>query len=77
MKIIDLSTSFDSDWSVPQPPPTDAYHKINFAYTKPRDGFYLSVFTLTTHSGTHIDAPMHRFARHDKTGKYFLEDGPL
>ncbi len=77
VKIIDLSTPFDFDWSVPQLPHADPYHRMYFISTKSKDGFYTTFFSLTTHSGTHIDAPMHRFSRSEKQGKYFLEDWPL
>ncbi|MFC2062835.1 cyclase family protein [Chloroflexota bacterium] len=76
-KIIDLSTPFDSDWSVPEYPGIDAYHKLYFNKTRPKDGSYSAVFTLTSHSGTHIDAPMHRFTKKEKKGKYYVDDWPL
>lgn len=77
IKIIDLSTPFDFSWSVPHPPMCNAFHDMHFIYTRPRDGYYETAITLTTHSGTHLDAPMHRFNRDEKDGIYYLEDWPL
>jgi kynurenine formamidase len=77
VKLIDLSTPFDKDYSVPQPPFPHVLVETKHIATVPRDGRYSSKITMTTHVGTHMDAPMHVFARQEKRGKYSLGDIPL
>jgi kynurenine formamidase len=77
VKLIDLSTPYDKDYSVPQPPFDHAGLEIEHVKTPPRDGVYSSKFTITCHYGTHMDAPMHMFSREEKKGKYYLGDIPL
>jgi kynurenine formamidase len=79
VKIIDLSTPFDMESSVPQYPyvAKKELFKIWFTNTFPQDGFVDSAFTLGSHVGTHIDAPMHWCRRDEKKGMYTLDDIPL
>ena len=77
MKIIDLSTPFDFDYSVPQPPFTEPYTELKTINTRVRNAFYETKFTITSHNGTHMDVPSHWFSREEKEGVYSLEDIPL
>jgi kynurenine formamidase len=79
VRIIDLSTPYDMEWSVPQYPyvTEKGLLKIWFTNTFPHDGFVDTAFTLGSHVGTHIDAPMHWCRRHEKKGMYTLDEIPL
>jgi kynurenine formamidase len=77
IKLIDLTTPFDRDYSVPNPPFPHVTMEHKFIRTVPRDGRYTTQITITTHAGTHMDAPMHVFSREEKQGKYYLGDIPL
>lgn len=83
MKLIDLSTPYDSNYSCAQPPYPHGYtpdgenNRLTWAYTAHRDGFYVTDIQISAHTGTHMDAPMHVFKREDKKGMYYLGDIPL
>jgi len=77
VKIIDLSTPFDKDYSVPQPPLPWHKYEIKHVRTMPRDGRWTSEFTLNCHVGTHIDTPMHVCTREEKKARWCLGDIPL
>ncbi len=74
MKIVDLTCPFDMEYTVPQFP--TVYHdlKIVHKYTMTRDGRYCSEFTLSTHTGTHIDFPFHVCTGGKKSGDYSIDD---
>lgn len=77
MKLIRLSTPFDTDHSMPQPITVDSNINFKMLFTRERDGFNIMKITMTSHSGSHVDAPQHRFYREEKKGMYWLEDVPL
>lgn len=57
MKIYDLSMTYDN--CDPFPYGTDEKMTWGYNATHENPGIQVSVFTMTTHFGTHIDAPMH------------------
>ncbi|MFC2062839.1 cyclase family protein [Chloroflexota bacterium] len=83
MKLVDLSTPYDSNYSCAMPPYPHGYtwegeeYRFTWPYTAQRDGFFVTNIHISTHTGTHMDAPMHVFKREDKEGMYYLGDIPL
>lgn len=80
VRIVDLSTPYDWHNSIAQYPVAKemGLFRLGWTFTLPRDGFYMSEFTLGCHIGSHMDAPMHWVKEHEKTGKYYtLDDIPL
>ena len=77
MKLLDLSTPFDKDYSIPSYPFGHFDLEIKHTTTIPRDGNYSTQITMYSHVGTHMDAPMHVLSRKEKNGKYYLGDYPL
>lgn len=77
VKLVDLSTPFDTEYSVGMPPFEYEKYEIKPIRTFGRDGRRTSEFTLNCHIGTHIDAPMHACTREEKEGKWYLGDIPL
>ncbi len=79
MRILDLSTAFDREFSTPQPPFVSERRldEIRYTNTFEDSGFVDSELYLSTHAGTHVEAPMMVFARGEKEGRYFLEDFPI
>lgn len=77
MKIIDLTCPLDLDYSLPlHLKKLDSYEWV-VSRTIKRDGLRISKMMLLTHCGTHIDAPMHVFERHEKAGIYSVDEWPL
>lgn len=75
MKLIDLSTYYDTENTIPQPPFKGENNELRWAATFPQDGYYLTDIHISSHTGTHLDAPMHMASREQKpTGKYYLGD---
>jgi len=72
-RLIDLTCPFDPKYSVPQYPTIYQDIDISYKYTVPRDGRYCTQFTLTTHTGTHVDAPMHIYEDGKPLSDYPLE----
>ncbi|MFF0905193.1 UNVERIFIED_CONTAM: cyclase family protein [Kocuria sp. CPCC 205316] len=56
MRLVDLSHPVEAGMQVfPGDPPVDS----RLAASVPRDGFQVAELHLSTHSGTHVDAPLH------------------
>jgi len=72
-RLIDLTCPFDPKYSVPQYPTIYQDIDISYKYTVHRDGRYCTQFTLTTHTGTHVDAPMHIYEDGKPLSNYPLE----
>jgi len=70
-RIIDLSQPLydGAPGATMFPPPS-----IKLFKNQPKDGFNLELIHLTTHSGTHIDAPYHFFPQGKSIDKYSLEE---
>lgn len=79
MRIIDLSTPLDFEFSVPQPPFINdrKLSEIRYTNTFQDSGFIDTEFTISSHTGTHVVAPMMVLRRDEKPGKYALSDIPL
>lgn len=57
MRYFDLSQPvFDDCPNCPVHPPI----KVRLASTHPKDGWQLELLTMASHSGTHLDAPLHK-----------------
>jgi kynurenine formamidase len=77
MKIVDLSAPLEEDFIVAQVPWKKPFLEIKKVRNIPRDGYQASRFSLTCHTGTHMDAPAHVFTREEKDGIFYIEDWPL
>ena len=79
MKMLDLSTPFDFEFSVPQPPfiTERKLSELRYTNTFEDSGFIDTELTLSSHAGTHVVAPMMVFSRREKQGKYALGDIPM
>ena len=77
MKIIDLTCPLDLDYSLPLHLTNLDSYEWMVSRTIKRDGLRISKMMLLTHCGTHIDAPMHVFERHEKDGIYSVDEWPL
>lgn len=79
MRILDLSTPYDREQSVPQPPFVSERKLSELRYTNTFEdsGFIDTEFTFSSHAGTHVVAPMMVFSKAEKKGKYALDDIPL
>src|SRR5688572_466450 len=70
--LVDLTCPFDREYSVPQYMHHNWRLEFRQLFTFPRDGQRVTEFTMSTHTGTHIDAPSHVLP-HGKT----LDQFPL
>lgn len=79
MRILDISTPYDWDCSVPQPPfiSDRKLNELRWTFTFEDSSYIDAEFTLSSHAGTHIVAPMMVFRREEKAGKYSLDQIPL
>ena len=77
MKLIDLTTPYDAEYSIPQPPFPGERNELRWIATRARDGYNLTEIILSAHTGTHMDAPMHMWSREEKPGMFTLDDIPL
>ena len=69
MRLIDLSQPvFDKCPNCPAHPPV----RVDLGATHERDGWRLEMLTLASHTGSHVDAPLHKLA-----GGASLDDIPL
>src|SRR3954471_579 len=69
MRLIDLSQPlFDACPNCPVHPPV----KSEFIATHEKDGWLCELLTLSNHTGSHVDAPLHKIA-----GGKSLDDIPL
>ena len=69
MRLIDLSQPvFDRCPNCPAHPPV----RVELGATHERDGWRLELMTLASHTGSHVDAPLHKLA-----GAASLDDIPL
>ena len=69
MRLIDLSQPvFDRCPNCPAHPPV----RVELGATHERDGWRLEMMTLASHTGSHVDAPLHKLA-----GAASLDDLPL
>src|SRR3954451_4349617 len=69
MRLIDLSQPlFDACPNCPVHPPV----KSEFIATHEKDGWQCELLTLSNHTGSHVDAPLHKIA-----GGKSLDDLPL
>ncbi|HEX4086029.1 MAG TPA: cyclase family protein [Chthoniobacteraceae bacterium] len=59
MKLIDLSQPiFDGAPNCPAHPPV----RIDLIADHPRDGWRMEMLTMASHTGSHVDAPLHKLA---------------
>ena len=70
MKIYDLSHTLDNDTPVYQGTPHPVFKKIA---SIENDGFRETYLSLTSHTGTHIDAPYHMIGKGKKLDQLPLE----
>lgn len=58
-QIVDLTCPFDREYTVPQYLHHAWRLEFKHLFTFPRDGQRVTEFTMSTHTGTHVDAPSH------------------
>jgi kynurenine formamidase len=58
-RIVDLTCPFDRQYTVPQYLHHNWRIKFESLFTFPRDGQRVVEFTMSTHTGTHVDSPSH------------------
>lgn len=77
MRLIDLTTPYDGEYSCAQLPAVELHNELTWARTLAREGNYVTDIHISSHTGTHLDAPMHVLSREEKKGMYYLGDIPL
>lgn len=76
VKIIELSTPYDSRYSTPTYPVAKdlRLYQFGWTFTLPRDGVYMSEYVLGCHVGSHMDTPMHWVRKSEYTGEFYTLD---
>lgn len=76
VRIVDLSTPYDWDLSTPTYPVAKdlRLYQLRWTFTLPRDGFYMSEYTLGCHVGSHMDTPKHWVRKNEYSGKHYTLD---